>query len=517
MDELFHAFHQLDVSTTRKYGGTGLGLAISKQLCELMGGTIWAESQGVEGLGTTFHFTIQADIEQRSAEAWMSRASELQGKRAVIASPGPYTRSVLARYADIWGMDATMAATSEACLEMLEKGPRPDVCILDDTLELERAIRQQAEGIRLVILSTPQNRRKEDEPLEKTEGVIYKPIKPVRLREALFSLFSSKVEAEPMPKPAQIMLDQNMASQYPLRILLVEDNVVNQKVTTLMLSRLGYKVDLASNGLEAVNKVKERINSGRGAYDVVLMDVHMPVMNGEEATRRIREELPVQFQPYIIALTADALETSRERFLAIGMDSYISKPIRIEDLINALVGYKPSVVSVQLLPPPQTPQQDDGMIQPGAMDRWVKVMGSGSVIAGIIGIYLGDAATLIHEIETAFRDRDWKKMHQSAHTLKSSSANFGAWKLAEKLEQIEKATRHEALTVPLDEIKKWVQEVRKLYPEVSRELRRIQADFMTNSESIQGAPTGSDAPPAENPSSGGELRKPGTAPLPPLD
>jgi len=517
MDELFHAFHQLDVSTTRKYGGTGLGLAISKQLCELMGGTIWAESQGVEGLGTTFHFTIQADIEQRSAEAWMSRASELQGKRAVIASPGPYTRSVLARYADIWGMDATIAATSEACLEMLEKGPRPDVCILDDTLELERAIRQRAEGIRLVILSTPQNRRKEDEPLEKTEGIIYKPIKPVRLREALFSLFSSKVEAEPMPKPAQIMLDQNMASQYPLRILLVEDNVVNQKVTTLMLSRLGYKVDLASNGLEAVNKVKERINSGRGAYDVVLMDVHMPVMNGEEATRRIREELPVQFQPYIIALTADALETSRERFLAIGMDSYISKPIRIEDLINALVGYKPSVVSVQLLPPPQTPQEDEGMIQPGAMDRWVKVMGSGSVIAGIIGIYLGDAATLIHEIETAFRDRDWKKMHQSAHTLKSSSANFGAWKLAEKLEQIEKATRHEALTVPLDEIKKWVQEVRKLYPEVSRELRRIQADFMTNSESIPGAPTGNDAPPAEKPSSGGEFRKPGTAPLPPLD
>ncbi|HCE17276.1 MAG TPA: hypothetical protein DEQ80_05405 [Anaerolinea thermolimosa] len=517
MDELFHPFHQLDVSTTRKYGGTGLGLAISKQLCELMGGTIWAESQGVEGLGTTFHFTIQADIEQRLAETWMSQASELQGKRVIIASPGPYTRSVLARYAEIWGMDASMAATSEACLEMIEKGPRPDVCILDDMLELERKIRQRAEGIRLVILSTPQNRRKEDEPLEKTEGVLYKPVKPMRLREALLSLFSSKVEAEPMPKPTQIMLDQNMASQYPLRILLVEDNVVNQKVTTLMLSRLGYRADLASNGLEAVNKVKERINSGRGAYDVVLMDVHMPVMNGEEATRRIREELPVQFQPYIIALTADALETSREHFLAIGMDAYISKPIRIEDLINALVGYKPSVVSVQLLPPPQAHQQDEGMIQHGAIDRWVKVMGSGSVIAGIIGIYLGDAATLIHELETAFRDRDWKKMHQSAHTLKSSSANFGAWKLAEKLEQIERATRHEDLTVPLDEIKKWVQEVRKLYPEVSRELRRIQADFMANSENAPGTAAGNEASSAEKSLNGGESRKPGTAPLPPLD
>lgn len=517
MDELFLAFHQLDVSTTRKYGGTGLGLAISKQLCELMGGTIWAESQGVEGLGTTFHFTIQAEVEQRSVEAWMSRASELQGKRAVIASPGPYTRSVLARYADIWGMNVTMAATSEACLEMLEKGPRPDVCILDETLELERVIRQRAEGIRLVMLSTPQNRRQEDELPERTEGIIYKPVKPVRLREALFSLFSSKVKAEPMPKPAQIMLDQNMASQYPLRILLVEDNVVNQKVTMLMLSRLGYKVDLASNGLEAVNKVKERINSGRGAYDVVLMDVHMPVMNGEEATRRIREELPVQFQPYIIALTADALESSRERFLSIGMDSYISKPIRIEDLINALVGYKSSVVSVQLLPPPPGNQQDERMIQPEVMDRWVKVMGSGSVIAGIIGIYLGDAATLIHEIETAFRDRDWKKMHQSAHTLKSSSANFGALKLAEKLELIERATHHEALTVPLEEIKKWVQDVRKLYPEVSRELRRIQAGFMATSEGLSGPPAGSELPPTEGSSNDREARKPGTAPLPPLD
>lgn len=515
--ELFQAFSQLDASTTRKYGGTGLGLAISKQLCELMGGTAWAESQGVEGLGTTFHFTVVVDVERRSVEQAAS-PGELSGKLAVMASTGPFTRSVLARYAETWGLNARIASTSEACIEMIEKGPQPDLVVLDDFLELEQLIRHRYENVPILLLATPQSKIDDGNPTGKLELVVYKPVKPARLYEGLVSLLTGSL-GKPEPMTAtQLLLDQNMASQYPLRILLAEDNVVNQKVAQLMLAKLGYKADLASNGQEAVDMVKERVNSGRGAYDVILMDVHMPVMNGEVATRKLRTELPVQYQPYIIALTADALESNRERFLAGGMDAYISKPIHIEDLMKALVGYQPSVVSVNLPVISPSSQDDNSPVHQETIDRWMKVMGSGSIFAGIIGIYLGDAASLIHDIEQSLKARNWEKLHQSAHTLKSSSANFGALKLADYLEKMERATA-EANRADINarqaELYELFKQIRKLFPDVSRHLRDLQSSLV-QSELPQTDPGSSShtlySPPAET-----NNQKPGTAPLKELD
>ncbi len=516
MGGLFQAFNQLDASTTRKYGGTGLGLAISKQLCELMGGTAWAESQGVEGMGTTFHFTIRADVDRR-AVLGQEPAPALHRKQVLLASAAPFTCSVLMRYAAAWGMQLNTATTPEACMEILEKETRPDLVIIDDNFELEPGLKAHIQNLPYMMLATPQGRNVGMQGPNKADMVAYKPVKPARFKESLISFFTGKA-AQPAPATAtQVLMDKNMASQYPLRILLAEDNIVNQKVAMLMLSKLGYQADLANNGQEALDMVKERVNNGRGAFDVVLMDVHMPVMNGEDATLRIRSELPVQFQPYIIALTADALDANRERFLAGGMDAYISKPIHIEDLMNALVGHQPSVVTVDAptLRKPETDTKE--VINQETIDRWTKVMGSGPIFAGIIGIYLSDAASLVHDLEVALKEGEWKRLHQAAHTLKSSSANFGALRLAEQLEQIERSVGTSGNEpANLDEIGVMVSRVRKLYPEVARHLRKLQNELLQKDQAED-----TQEPEVENRSPEKKTKRPGahgqdTAPLPEL-
>jgi CheY-like chemotaxis protein len=342
-------------------------------------------------MGTTFHFTIQGDVERRPPLE-IPGLTALRGKQIVLAISGPFTRSVMARYAETWGMNAGIASSPEACIELVEKGPQPDLVILDDAFGLEQTMRLRSEHLPILLLATPQGHSEELSGVDKADIVVYKPVKQSRLRDALVTLFTGQVKKPEPARVNQFLMDQNMASQYPLRILLAEDNIVNQKVALLMLSKLGYKADLANNGQEALEMVKERVNSGRGAYDIVLMDVHMPIMNGEEATHRIRAELSVQYQPYIIALTADALDANRERFLSGGMDSYISKPIHLEDLMKALVGYQPSVVSVDASVLRTEDTESQAVLHQETIDRWMKVMGS--AIRGIIGIYLGDATSL---------------------------------------------------------------------------------------------------------------------------
>ena len=193
MGGLFQNFNQLDASTTRKYGGTGLGLAISKQLCELMGGTAWAESQGVDGMGTTFHFTIQGDVERRP-QVEIPGLTALRGKQVVLAIAGPFTRSVMARYAETWGMNAGIASSPEACIELVEKGPQPDLVILDDAFGLEQTMRLRSEQLPILLLATPQGHSEELTGVDKADIVVYKPVKQSRLKDALVTLFTGQVK-----------------------------------------------------------------------------------------------------------------------------------------------------------------------------------------------------------------------------------------------------------------------------------------------------------------------------------
>jgi CheY-like chemotaxis protein len=336
MGRLFQSFSQADSSTTRKYGGTGLGLAISRRLTELMGGRMWAESAGL-GHGATFFFTLRAPLAELPAQGrrdFIGVQAELQGRRLLVVDDNATNRRVLSLQTARWGMVPRDTELPAQALQWVQGGEPFDLAVLDmhmpgmDGLTLARQLRASRPQLPLVLFSSLGRREAGD-----TEGLfsahLAKPVRQSQLFDTLMSLLAHPrlPRAVEVPKPR---LDGAMAARHPLRILLAEDNVVNQKLALRLLQQMGYRADLASNGVEAVESV------GRQAYDVVLMDVQMPEMDGLEATRRITATWPTGERPRIVAMTANAMQGDREACLAAGMDDYLNKPIRVERLVEAL-------------------------------------------------------------------------------------------------------------------------------------------------------------------------------------
>jgi signal transduction histidine kinase/DNA-binding response OmpR family regulator len=338
MDRLFQSFSQVDASTTRKYGGTGLGLAISKRLAERMGGQMWVES--TVGTGTTFHFSIAA----RAAPALDARphlngvAPALAGKRVLVVDDNATNRRILTLQLARWGMQVRDTASPHEALAWVQAGESFDLAILDmimpelDGLGLASAIRTQRDERALpLILCSSLGRREVGSAGVTFAAYLTKPLKPSQLFDALITLFAGRpARVAPAMNAAALTTDAGMAARHPLRILLAEDNTVNQKLALRLLSQMGYRADVAGNGLEAVAALE------RQPYDVVLMDVQMPELDGLEATRRIRALTLAVGQPHIVAMTANAMQGDRELCLQAGMDDYISKPIKVEELIGAL-------------------------------------------------------------------------------------------------------------------------------------------------------------------------------------
>ncbi|WP_158277418.1 CHASE domain-containing protein [Opitutus sp. ER46] len=333
--KLFHAFLQVDASTSRKYGGTGLGLAISRRLAEIMGGRMWVESQA--GQGATFRFTLLADwLPEAPPTANPVPPEALRGRRILVADANPTGRRILVALAEKWGLTATVAETSAAALERLRAGEVFDVAVVDllmpdmDGLVLARVIRSLplSRPLPLVLLSSI-GRRLEPAEAELFDAVTSKPVKPA----TLFLMLARAVGiAAPAAVPSPRLPTAPAAGNVPaLRILLAEDNPVNLKVALHLLRRFGHRADTVGNGMEAVEACR------RQDYDVVLMDMQMPEIDGLEATRQIRREQhgtrPV---PRIIALTANAMEEDRERCVDAGMDDFLSKPLTAEQLAEAL-------------------------------------------------------------------------------------------------------------------------------------------------------------------------------------
>jgi PAS domain S-box-containing protein len=343
LDRLFQRFSQIDASTARLHGGTGLGLAISARLVALMGGRIGVDSQ--PGEGSEFHAQIplkRASNRQSADQVTLAARQRLEGKRILLVEDNATNRLILERQMASWGIVLIVAESARAALDLLESGAEFHLAIIDGLLPdmegkvLAENIRQRRlrESLPIIILTSFGSHDGHAKRLG-LAAMLSKPVKTHQLLEAILGAF--REPAEPIPATPRPTSDQ-LGKQHPLRILLAEDNPVNQKVATLLLERLGYSdVTYAGNGHEALNE------ACRNSYDVILMDIQMPEMDGLEACRRIRTSLTKDARPWIIALTANATEQDRHACLAAGMDDYLSKPVRSADLANALMRAKPAV------------------------------------------------------------------------------------------------------------------------------------------------------------------------------
>jgi CheY-like chemotaxis protein len=341
LDRLFKSFSQVDASTTRKYGGTGLGLAISKRLVELMNGRIGVESQ--VGIGTTFRFTVTADAASEPAEQASLRQpqADLAGRRILLVDDNPTNLRILAAWATTWGMHVQQTASALEALAWVERGDPFAVAILDlampemDGLTLSARIRALRGPERLpLVLCTAFGRREIAIEQDRFAGIVYKPLKPNPVRSLLAEILGAHPAVPEPPTSAPPALPRAdtrpLGERAPLRILLAEDIKVNQMLVLRQLKNIGYHADVVVNGRAAVAAVRD------ADFDVVLMDVQMPEMDGFEATRSIRALPDLRHQPRIVAMTANAMEGDREECLRAGMDDYVSKPVRAEELEAAL-------------------------------------------------------------------------------------------------------------------------------------------------------------------------------------
>ncbi len=329
-DRLFAAFSQADASTTRQFGGTGLGLAIVKQLVELMGGAVRVDSE--VGQGSTFHFTIEASV-PGEADFPPDGAVHLAGRRMLLVDDRPVNRRLIARLADRWGISVVTAESAAAALDLLSLDPAFDVAVLDlhmpdmDGILLAGAIRRIAGLHDLPLLLLTAVGDAVGSGAELFAAALHKPVQPERLRDALVVAVRDRGRPSVVPPPSA---RERLAASHPLRILIAEDNAVNQRVLRLWLEQLGYEADVAPDGARAVEAARSH------TYDVVLMDVHMPYLDGLAATAAILELHPGGDRPYIVALTAATSAEERARCRAAGMDDFIPKPFEKSTLVEAL-------------------------------------------------------------------------------------------------------------------------------------------------------------------------------------
>ena len=338
IDKLFQSFSQADSSTTRRYGGTGLGLAISKRLVELMGGTMWVQSAG-PGHGASFHFTIdarRAALPATARRSFLGEQPALVGKRVLVVDDNATNCRILGLQSGRWGLVHRETGEPAEALRWVEGGERFDLAIVDmhmpemDGVELARSLRAIDPAMPMVLFTSLGRR----EAIAESEGLFAATLqKPLRQSQLFDLLMTQLAHADERPRPEATVkagIDPTMAARHPLRILLAEDNLVNQKLALRLLQQMGYRADVAFNGVEVIEAIE------RHHYDVILMDVQMPEMDGLEASRRIVKRWVDR--PRIVAMTANAMQGDREECLAAGMDDYVTKPIRMDALVRSLMG-----------------------------------------------------------------------------------------------------------------------------------------------------------------------------------
>ncbi len=451
IDKLFKSFSQVDASTTRHFGGTGLGLAICKRLTELMGGRAWAES--VQGKGSTFYFTLRLGTPPGARPSKPRPAPVLNGKRLLIIEDGATQREVLTAFMTEAGVSVKNVATAQEALNLLASPGKFDVVAIDaqlpemDGFALAESLRRSSSG-QLPLVISSDTRIRADDKRAIAAGVsnfIFKPFRQAQCLETLARVFDTTPAESRRTAPPTSAFDGDLAARHPLRVLMADDNVVNQKVGTKMLQKLGYESDVASNGAEVLKLLEGT------PYDVVFMDVQMPEMDGFEATRQIIQRYDVERRPTIIAMTGNALEGDREKCLAAGMDDYIAKPVRIAELQEALE--RAGKARTQRAPAPVAPPEEEpppATAKPSSDEPPPEDLIDTAVIEELHEMTSKDGTPLLYELIDLFMQNAPKHIAQikaatsnptklvfAAHVFRGMSLNLGASKLGEVCQEIE--------------------------------------------------------------------------------
>ena len=476
---LFKPFSQVDASTTRKFGGTGLGLVISRQLVEAMGGSM--EVFSTEGLGSTFSFTL--DLRRALVQQPDEVEKRLAGLRVLVVDDSEVSRQVVRSRVEAWGMECLEASSALKGLRILRQSLRYaepiDIAVIDadmpemDGKELGELITfdRQLQDTKLVLLTSLSRTEKATELAKLGFGAWFsKPVRPSKLREALLHLTvdANAEDAACAWRPPEVDGRQEQ-ERLSLHVLLAEDNRVNQKVATLLLEKIGCRVTIANDGREAVEVARHQ------EFDVILMDCQMPNISGFEATQVIRSrEEPARRRVPIIAMTANAMKGDREKCLEAGMDDYLSKPVRQDELFTMLQRWSETAEKASTEAPhpePGTMISNDGLpsLDPEVIESLKALSDDGDpeLFRELVELFLTDTPARFADLESATADGDADAIQALAHSLKSSCGNLGALNLSNLFKEIETAARE----LRLDGAPALVQQSREELGKVETELR----------------------------------------------